>query len=203
VSIESMSQVLHHSRAKGTAKLVLVGIANHEGDGGAYPTVRTLARYAGCDPRNVRKHLAKLVALGEVSIQYQAGGDLDCPDDLRPNRYHVQVSCPAWCDRSPHHRDTRDLAGPQVGMDLWIDPLTKTSGGGGTPGRKRQGDPLTKTPPKPSLSQPAPLHVVPDVLDTRACLDCGRPERACQAAQAKWPHDDRHPYRPTVRHAQG
>lgn len=34
MSIEAMAVALHHSKTQGATKLVLLGIANHEGDGG-------------------------------------------------------------------------------------------------------------------------------------------------------------------------
>jgi len=98
MSVEHLAVVLHHSRSTGTAKLILVGIANHQGDGGAWPAVGTLAKYANCSPRNVQMHLEKLVNLGEVRIERRTGSS---------NRYQVLVSCPAWCDKTPQHRDTR------------------------------------------------------------------------------------------------
>lgn len=107
MSIESMAVVLHHSAAKGTRKLILVGIANHEGDGGAYPTVRTLARYGNCDRRTAQRAVEWLVAHGELEVDLQAGGPRDMDDDDRPNLYRVTVTCPAWCDRTRQHRDTR------------------------------------------------------------------------------------------------
>lgn len=107
MSVESLAAVLHHSRAKGTAKLIMVGIANHDGDGGAWPTVRTLARYANVDARNVQRSLEKLVSIGELVIHVQAGGTAGIADHERPNRYDVLVTCPPWCDRTTQHRDTR------------------------------------------------------------------------------------------------
>ena len=64
MSVEAISLVLNHSKAKGTAKVVLIGIANHDGDGGSWPSHETLARYAQVDERNVRDAIKKLVDLG-------------------------------------------------------------------------------------------------------------------------------------------
>jgi len=108
MSVEVMAIVLHHSRATGTAKLVLVGIANHAGDGGAWPSRYTLAKYAGCSEDNVRKAVKRLVGLGELKVHVQAGGMADDDDAWRPNRYDVLVACPSDCDRTPQHRTTRD-----------------------------------------------------------------------------------------------
>lgn len=105
-----MAVVLHHSRAKGTDKLVLLGIANHAGDGGSWPYVETLARYANVSERAVQASLTKLVQLGELARHTQRGGTLDSHagrDHKRPNRYDVLLACPAWCDRTVNHRPRR------------------------------------------------------------------------------------------------
>lgn len=127
MSVESLTVVLHHSRARGTAKLVLIGIANHDGDGGAWPSIATLARYAGgVTERNVQKALRALEALGELDTDVQSGGTVETRDALRPNRYFIRLTCPGDCDRTPQHRTSRQLrlvrdrvsvATPGVGSD--------------------------------------------------------------------------------------
>ena len=102
-----MAIALHHSRSKGTAKVVLLGIANHDGDGGAYPTVATLAKYANVSRANVQKALTKLESLGEIRRDVQAGGSHDAAEYLRPNLYRFLLECPADCDRSRGHRAAR------------------------------------------------------------------------------------------------
>lgn len=187
-----MTVVLHHSRAKGTAKLVLLGIANHQGDGGAWPSVTTLARYANVHERNVQRAIDQLIAKGELARQVQDGGGRDLPDNMRPNRYDVLVSCPGWCDRSTQHRDTR---GSQSTLRLGVSlptPPPRLGVSHATP------LPPSLATPEPSL-EPHPHQVVPQVQDTRACQDCGKDERRCQSSQARWPQDDRHPYRPSSR----
>ena len=97
-----MSLVLHHSTATGTEKLVLIGIANHDGDGGAFPSIATLAAYANVSERSVQRAIERLVEMGEVSVHLQDGGQRD--GRYRTNRYEVHVSCPEGCDRSKNHR---------------------------------------------------------------------------------------------------
>lgn len=109
MSIESIALALHHSNAKGTAKLVLIGIANHDGDGGAWPTIDTLAKYSGVSRQNVQKALASLERLGEIRRVIQAGGDHNIADHRRPNRYEVLLSCPPTCDGTKHHRTRTEL----------------------------------------------------------------------------------------------
>lgn len=148
MSIESMSIALHHSRATGAVKLVLLGIANHDGDGGAWPSVETLAKYAGIDPRSVRRAVKKLEQLHEVRRFVQAGGDHRIPEHQRPNRYQFLLQCPPDCDRSSRHRTRADSA-----VTLDIDELSTR----GTPvsspdtGVRGGGTPAS---PKPSSNHP-------------------------------------------------
>lgn len=199
MSIEAMAVVLHHSRAKGTAKLVLLGIANHQGDGGAWPSVATLARYANVTERNVQKAIDQLEAKGELRRQVQHGGTHELPDHRRPNRYDVLVSCPSWCDRSANHRDTR---GPAAGFAL--GPLS-TRVSDATPHRRGRGVASDTRTPVASDTQTVPRtptqQVVSQPQDARArtntapCQDCGADEWTCQRRQARLAQDDRHPYR--------
>jgi DNA-binding transcriptional regulator YhcF (GntR family) len=117
VSVEALAIVLHHSRAKSaTSKLVLVGIANHDGDGGSWPAVATLALYAGCSPRTVQRAVDELERLGEIRRVVQAGGTRHTADHRRPNLYEILLRCPPDCDRTKHHR-TRRSASVVVDLD--------------------------------------------------------------------------------------
>jgi hypothetical protein len=71
MSIEAVATVLNHSRAKGRAKLVLIGIANHLGDQGAWPSITTLARYANASERSVKRDIQELMNLGELQVELQ------------------------------------------------------------------------------------------------------------------------------------
>ncbi len=94
MSVETMALVLNHSRAVGTDKVVLLGIANHDGDGGAWPSIATLARYANVSERSVQRSIDHLVELGELRVERQSGGQADLRNDRRPNRYTVLVDNP-------------------------------------------------------------------------------------------------------------
>lgn len=87
MSIESVAKALQVQTCNGATKLVLLGIANHDGDGGAWPTRATLARYACCSERHVKRCIEDLVDLGYVTVDLNAGGTIDWRDDRRPNRY--------------------------------------------------------------------------------------------------------------------
>lgn len=88
MSIEVMTQVLKFSKATGRAKLVLLGIANHQGDEGAWPSIATLAQYANASERSVKRDIQDLIDLGELRVEINAaptGGQ------YRTNRYWVLV----------------------------------------------------------------------------------------------------------------
>jgi len=89
MSIEIMVNVLHNSKATGRAKLILLGIANHQGENGAYPSIATLAKYANCSERSVKRDLKELEELGELFIQPQAAS-VDA--QYKPNLYWVTIS---------------------------------------------------------------------------------------------------------------
>ena len=71
MSIEAVSLVLNQSKATGRAKLVLLGIANHLGDQGAWPSISTLARYANSSERSVKRDIQELIELGELKVEVQ------------------------------------------------------------------------------------------------------------------------------------
>lgn len=118
MSVERLAVVLHHSRARGTAKLILIGIANHDGDGGSWPALSTLAKYANVDIRSARRAVRDLEELGEVATEARGGGHIGLPEHARPNRYSVLVECPPSCDRSTAHRELEEST-----------PRTPVSGG--------------------------------------------------------------------------
>lgn len=129
MSIESMAIALNHSEASGTAKVVLLGIASHDGDGGAWPSIARLARYANVDVRNVQRAITKLEKLGEVRVATQDGGTAATPDHTRPNRYDVLLRCPYTCDGTSQHRTRRSLDG----LDPYPPAQASPPGAGVTP----------------------------------------------------------------------
>ena len=73
MSIEAMTLVLHHSKASGVAQMILMGIANHQGDGGAWPSIATLAKYGKVSERRVQQIIRELEASGELVVGTMAG----------------------------------------------------------------------------------------------------------------------------------
>jgi hypothetical protein len=101
MSAEAVTVVLHHSKAEGTLKLVLWGIANHHSDGGAWPSIATLAKYAKVSERRVQQIIRDLARMGEISITEQGGLG---QGQYKTNRYHILIQCPPDCDGSLNHK---------------------------------------------------------------------------------------------------
>ena len=187
MSVEQLAAVLHHSTAKGSDKLVLLGIANHAGDGGAWPAVATLARYANLKPRAVQYALARLVESGELVRYVQAGGLAGWAEFTRPNRYDVTVSCPEWCDHSASHRPRDGWAYADDGTVVRTATLPLSTGD--TPemqeGATRRNDrvhltappapectpPVQPAAPEPSYNQPDPKQVCASTTEARDGTD--------------------------------
>lgn len=90
MSVESISWALNlEVPMDPTTKLVLVGICNHDGDGGSWPKLATLARYAGISERSVRRQLRTLEEMGLITTEVNAGGTAKTRADARPNLYTV------------------------------------------------------------------------------------------------------------------
>lgn len=124
MSVEQIAAALNHEHPglSGTRKLVLLGIANHAAPDGtdAWPSIDTLARYAGVNRRNARKALGWLAEEGLIVVEEGRGGTHDTPDRYRPNRYRITLnpggSLPTSLDRPGGSETTsRGVAGDRSG----------------------------------------------------------------------------------------
>ena len=146
MSIESMVIVLNTTDLTPQDKLILLGIANHDGDGGAWPSVATLARYGCCSPRTVQRSLARLTEAGLVTVEKQAGGLRATRSDRRPNLYRLHLV--------DNHADG-------------VTPMTPRDVNGVTPVTER-GD--TAVSPEPSLNRPHTSKRDTYVGEPRVCV---------------------------------
>jgi hypothetical protein len=121
MSIEALTVVLHHSKAKPTAKLVLLGIANHyhpDDDRGAWPSQDTLSKYSNVSARQVRNLIDELVEIGELRVDVYGG---QSQTRNKPNRYWITLECPEDCDGSMHHRSRPETQYPTTGNMVFDD----------------------------------------------------------------------------------
>jgi hypothetical protein len=71
MSIQVMQAVWQHSRAEGRARLVLLAIADHQGEIGAWPSIATLAKMVNGSERSVQRDIQHLQDLGELKVEVQ------------------------------------------------------------------------------------------------------------------------------------
>ncbi|MFV0315482.1 MAG: helix-turn-helix domain-containing protein [Microthrixaceae bacterium] len=109
MSLESMSLVWAHSQAEGSALLALLAIADHDGDGGSWPSMDTIAQHARVTRETARKLVRKLEELGEITTDRNGGGGLRTANHMRTNRYEITLECPPSCDRSARHRERTEV----------------------------------------------------------------------------------------------
>lgn len=69
MSIEVMNAVWKHSKAEGRARLVLLAIADHQGEIGAWPSIERLAEMTNASVRSVQRDIQILEALGELQVE--------------------------------------------------------------------------------------------------------------------------------------
>lgn len=143
-----MTLALNHSKSEGVAKLVLIGIANHDGTGGSWPSVATLAKYAAVTSRTVQKHINTLIELGEIERVMNDGGTHHTPNHMRPNLYKILLRCPANCDGTVNHRMTNEPEEPPV-------PADTPCPAGHLPPVPPDTPPLSSGTPEPSFNHPS------------------------------------------------
>lgn len=201
MGIEMMTIVLHHSKAKGTDKLVLLGIANHHDEEGAWPSMATLAKYANAHVETVRRSIRVLEELGELVTEAGAGGSAKTRGNRRPNLYKIQVRCPAGCEGPMHHtaRPHKSVAPQNRGVkkkplmrkvdptDLWphksVTPQKRLPNRGSTYRRTSEGDVgdtpslskklLKKIPTRTRTREAGMRDVITDILKSKKVVTRG------------------------------
>ena len=71
MSIQVMNAVWEHSKSTGRARLVLLAIADHQGEIGAWPSISTLAKMVNSSERSVQRDIQELQKLGELRVEVQ------------------------------------------------------------------------------------------------------------------------------------
>ena len=96
MSIQTMQAVWQHSKSEGRARLVLLAIADHQGEIGAWPSIATLARMVNASDRSVQRDIASLHRLGELDVQIQ---NAPTSRQYKSNLYWVKL--PGVTDTQP------------------------------------------------------------------------------------------------------
>jgi hypothetical protein len=71
MSIQVMNAVWQHSKSDGRARLVMLAIADHQGELGAWPSLGTLAKMVNSSERSVQRDIEYLKNIGELEVHYQ------------------------------------------------------------------------------------------------------------------------------------
>lgn len=173
MSVESIARALWVPDLAAAEKLLLIGIANHDGDGGAWPAMSTLAGYLGYSERHTRRLIAALVERGLVSVEYNAGGTDRTPDDRRPNRYTLHLPIVDKSGDGGTHMSPRKPNGGTCVSER--GDILGTDGG-------------THMSPEPSFLEPSIKDraqlTFPSVDNSRLCSDCSQP--LDESRRTKW-----------------
>ena len=89
MSIEIMNAVWRHSKADGRARLVLLAIADHQGEIGAWPSLATLAKMVNASERSVQRDIDYLQNIGELEVHYQQA---PTRNHYKSNLYFVKLA---------------------------------------------------------------------------------------------------------------
>ena len=88
MSIQIMNAVWRESKSKGRARLVLLSIADHQGELGAWPSIETLAKMVNSSPRSVQRDIQDLIELGELQVEFRSAPTYG---PYKANRYFVNL----------------------------------------------------------------------------------------------------------------
>lgn len=141
----------HHSAAPTqTTKLILIKIADMDGDGGAWPSMETLANAAMVTKDAARKAVRQLEKLGEIRTHLNEGGGIRTQKHMRTNVYEFLLQCPWYCDNSAAHRDLRDDKNWERRPPNWAQIVAANTGETPQP---------QELPPAPGTGAPQPQEL--------------------------------------------
>ena len=96
MSIEVSNAVWKYSKSVGRARLVLLAIADHQGEIGAWPSIKTLATMVNASERSVQRDISELVELGELRVEVQ-----NAPTNRQYKSNLYWVTLPGVTDYAP------------------------------------------------------------------------------------------------------
>jgi hypothetical protein len=139
--VQAIAAVLQHSKSRGSARAVLVAVAEHMNaecpERGCWPSVARIAERAGLSVRQTQRRLRELEDMGEVRREWEKGCRRRCPT------YYVTLREEAGRNvMSPGSDVTlrkRDAYG-DIGVTLRIGPSAHASNGAGVTRMSPRGD---------------------------------------------------------------
>lgn len=96
-----MNAVWRHSQATDRKRLVLLAIADHQGEIGAWPSITTIARMVNASERSVQRDIKELEFMGELIVETQ---NAPVKSQYKSNLYWVNL--PGVTDRHPGVTDS-------------------------------------------------------------------------------------------------
>lgn len=145
MSVQAMSWVFEHSKAKKSERLVLLSIANHmDPDGEGWVHVARICAEANITENTYRKAVQALEDSGELIREVKAGGSPKCHDSRRPNWFIMPMLDPSD-PPSLGGSDPISFGGspPPPFWGVERDVSKEPSKGGPTPTVPVDADPLT------------------------------------------------------------
>ena len=120
MSIEIMNAVWRESKSDGRARLVLLAIADHQGEIGAWPSIKRLAMMVNSSERSVQRDIQHLQKIGELRVEFQ---NAPTAGQYKSNRYFVTLPSTAGVTES--QSGVTDLASGVTagGVQTLIEPL--------------------------------------------------------------------------------
>ena len=120
-----MNAVWKQSRSDGRARLVLLAIADHQGEIGAWPSIATLAKMVNSSERSVQRDIQYLQSIGELSVEVQ---NAPTRQQYKSNLYWVTLPGVTAGVTETHSGVTETASGVTAGgVQTLIEPLLETN----------------------------------------------------------------------------
>lgn len=120
-----MNAVWKQSRSDGRARLVLLAIADHQGEIGAWPSIATLAKMVNSSERSVQRDIQYLQSIGELRVEVQ---NAPTRQQYKSNLYWVTLPGVTAGVTETHSGVTETASGVTAGgVQTLIEPLLETN----------------------------------------------------------------------------
>lgn len=125
MSIHVMNAVWQHSKSDGRARLVLLAIADHQGEIGAWPSIATIAKMVNASERSVQRDIQHLQSIGELKVEVQ---NAPTKSQYKSNLYWVTLPGVTAGVTESQSGVTDSASGVTAGgVQTLIEPLQETN----------------------------------------------------------------------------